>query len=151
MNRHGGTPHKQVRFPSPGATMMRQAPARPHPARRSAGGFTLVEVLVALAILAVTLGAGVKASGALVLNSQRQTQMTAAQWCADNHLTELKLNRAFPGIGQTEFACEQLGVRYRGQLRTQNTPNPNFRRVDVQVFSEEGHGLLTVSTVLSRF
>lgn len=119
-----------------------------HRARR---GFTLVEVLVALAILAVTLGAGVKASGALVLNAQRQLQVSAAQWCADNHLTELKLTRAFPGAGQSEFNCEQLGVRYRGSVRTQNTPNPNFRRVDVQVFSEEGYGLLTVSTVLSRF
>jgi len=114
-------------------------------------GFTLTEVLVALAILALTLGAGLKAAGALVLNAQRQTQLSAAQWCADNHLTELKLSRAFPGTGQAEFGCEQLGVRYRGQTRTQNTPNPNFRRVDVQIFSEDGYGLLTVSTVLSRF
>ncbi len=120
-------------------------------ARRADAGFTLVEVLVALAILALTLGAGVKASGALVLNAERQTQMTAAQWCAENQLTELKLTRTFPGAGQTEFSCEQLGVRYRGQVRTQNTPNPNFRRVDVQIFSAEGYGLLTVSTVLPRF
>ncbi|MFM7971315.1 MAG: type II secretion system protein GspI [Betaproteobacteria bacterium] len=42
-------------------------------------------------------------------------------------------------------------MRYRGQTRIQNTPNPNFRRVDVQIFNEEGYGLLTVSTVLSRF
>jgi general secretion pathway protein I len=123
--------------------MMRRA----HPV----GGFTLIEVLVALAILAVTVGAGVKASGALVLNAQRQTQMSAAQWCADNHLTELKLTRAFPGAGRTDFVCEQLGARYRGERRTQNTPNPNFRRVDVQIFSEEGHGLLTISTVVPRF
>jgi general secretion pathway protein I len=108
-------------------------------------------VLVALAVLSVTLAAGLKAAGALVLNAQRQAQVSAAQWCADNHLTELKLTRAFPGTGQAQFSCEQLGVRYRGQTRTQNTPNPNFRRVDVQIFNEEGYGLLTVSTVLSRF
>lgn len=114
-------------------------------------GLTLIEVLVALAVLAVTLAAGVRASGSLVLNAQRQAQMSAAQWCADNQLTALRLTRAFPGTGESEFSCEQLGVRYRGQLRTQATPNPNFRRVDVQVFSEEGHGLLTLSTILPRF
>ena len=113
-------------------------------------GFTLVEVLVALAVLAVALGAGVEAAGAVVLNAQRQTRLTAAQWCADNHLTELKRTRAFPGAGQSEFTCEQLGQRYRGQVRTQNTPNPNFRRVDVQMFNEDGLGLLTLSTVVSR-
>jgi general secretion pathway protein I len=43
-----------------------------------------------------------------------------------------------------------LGQRYRGQVRTQNTPNPNFRRVDVQMFNEDGLGLLTLSTVVSR-
>lgn len=118
---------------------------------RTAAGFTLVEVLVALAVLAVTLGAGVKASGALVMNAQRQGEMTAAQWCADNQLVALKLTRAFPGAGESSFTCEQLGLRLRGLVRTQNTPNPNFRRVDVQVLHEDGYGLLTVSTVLPRF
>ncbi|NBT10346.1 MAG: type II secretion system protein GspI [Betaproteobacteria bacterium] len=130
---------------------MREPTAPSGGSPRRARGFTLVEVLVALAIVAVTLAAGVKASGALVLNSKRQQQLSAAQWCADNHLTELKLTRAFPGTGQGEFTCEQLGVLYRGHTRTQNTPNPNFRRVDVQIFNEDGYGLLTVSTVLSRF
>lgn len=118
---------------------------------KPSAGFTLIEALVALAVLAVTLAAGTKAAGALVLNAQRQVDMTAAQWCADNQLTALRLARAFPGIGETEFNCEQLGRRYRGQVRAQATPNPNFRRVDVQVFNEAGHGLLTLSTVLSRF
>ena len=113
-------------------------------------GFTLIEVLVALAVLAVTLAAGSRAASALVFNAQRQVDMTAAQWCADNQLTALKLTRAFPGVGQAEFTCEQLGVRYTGRIDTQPTPNPNFRRVDVQVLHPQGHGLLTVSTVLPR-
>ena len=113
-------------------------------------GFTLIEVLVALAVLAATLAAGSRAASALVFNAQRQVDMSAAQWCADNHLTGLKLARAFPGTGTSEFACEQLGVRYTGTVNTQATPNPNFRRVDVQVIGPDGHGLLTVSTILPR-
>ena len=113
-------------------------------------GFTLIEVLVALAVLAVTLAAGSRAVGALVFNAQRQVDMSAAQWCADNHLTGLKLARTFPGTGRSEFICEQLGVRYTGMVNTQPTPNPNFRRVDVQVIGPDGNGLLTVSTILPR-
>ena len=55
-----------------------------------------------------------------------------------------------PGLGDADFACEQLGRSYRGTLRTRPTPNPNFRRVDAIVRDEAGQTLLTVSTVASR-
>jgi general secretion pathway protein I len=115
-------------------------------------GFTLVEVLVALAIVAVALGAGLKAAAALTSNAERLGDVTAAQWCADNVLTNLRLSRAaFPGIGESDFACHQLGRDYAGRLVTRTTPNPNFRRVDAVVYDGQGHPLLTLSTVLGRF
>lgn len=116
----------------------------------SRGGFTLVEVLVALAVVAVTLGAGLRAAGALTDGAQRLADVTAAQWCADNQLAAMRLARDFPGIGDADFACEQLGRRYEGTLRTRPTPNPNFRRVDAILRDTEGRPLLTVSTVLTR-
>lgn len=114
-------------------------------------GFTLIEVLVALAIVAVALGAGVKAAGALTNNAQRLAEVSAAQWCADNQLVNLKLARQFPGTGDSDFACDQLGRNYKGQLRVRPTPNPNFRRVDAVVSDEIDQPLLTVSTVLPRY
>ncbi|MBP6898966.1 MAG: type II secretion system minor pseudopilin GspI [Burkholderiaceae bacterium] len=114
-------------------------------------GFTLVEVLVALAIMAITLGAGLRASGALTDNAQRLADVTAAHWCADNALAALRLARQFPGIGDSDFACQQLGRDYRGTLRSQGTPNPNFRRIDAVVRDEQGHVLASLSTVLGRY
>ena len=120
-------------------------------ARALERGFTLIEVLVALAIVAVALGAGVQAAGALANNTQRMLDVTSAQWCADNELANMKLSRQFPSIGDTEFQCSQLGRQYKGLLSVRPTPNPNFRRADAQRSDEQGHTLLRLSTVLGRY
>ncbi len=117
---------------------------------KRAAGFTLIEVLVALAVVALALAAGLRAADALTDNARRLEDVVAAQWCADNQLTELRLRRVFPGVGDSDFACEQLGRSFKGQLRTRPTPNPSFRRVDAEVSDEGGRPLVTLSTVLPR-
>jgi len=117
---------------------------------RSHRGFTLIEVMVALAIVAVTLGAGMKAAGALADNAQRMIEVTSAQWCAENQLTELRLTKFFQVPTEIEFTCEQLGVSYKGKLVSRRTPNPNFLRADAQISNENDRPVLTLSTVLGR-
>jgi general secretion pathway protein I len=113
-------------------------------------GFTLIEVLVALAIVAIALGAGLRAASVATDNAQRLRDVVAAQWCAENQLTGLRISRTFPGIGDADFGCEQLGRSYTGKLVTRPTPNPSFRRVDALLSDDEGRPLLTLSTVLAR-
>ena len=113
-------------------------------------GFTLLEVLVALAVTAIALGAGFRAADAINQNAVRLEAVIAAQWCADNQLTALRLSRTFPGVGDVDFACEQMGRSYPGKLITRPTPNPSFRRVDAVVSNEEGQPLVTLTTVLPR-
>ncbi len=113
-------------------------------------GFTLIEVLVALTIVAVTLAAGIRAAGALVNNAQRLAEVSAAQWCADNQLTAFRLQHVYPAVGETVFSCDQLGRTYAGKLVVRPTPNPNFRRVDAVMADDAGLPLLTLSTVLSK-
>ena len=119
---------------------------------KPARGFTLIEVLVALLIVAIALGAGIKAAGALGNNAERLTQVSAGQWCAENLLTELRLTYQsqgqLPDIGDSPFSCEQLGRSYVGKLKVSPTPNPNFRRIDANVADDRGTPLLTVSTIM---
>jgi general secretion pathway protein I len=118
---------------------------------RQAPGFTLIEVLVALAIIAVTLASGMRAAAALSANAQRLADVSQAQWCAENQLTGLRLARQFPGVGDERFQCEQLGRQFEGLVITRPTPNPNFRRVEAAVMDENGARLVVVSTVLGRY
>jgi general secretion pathway protein I len=119
--------------------------------QQSQSGFTLIEVLVALAIVAVTLGAGMRASGAATENVQRMSDVMAAQWCAENQLTNLRLARQFPGVGDVRFTCDQLGRTFEGSVITRPTPNPNFRRVDAVVGDGDGRTLISITTILGRF
>lgn len=113
-------------------------------------GFTLIEVLVALTIVAITLGAGIKAAGALTGNTQRLADVTAAQWCADNQLSGLRLSGLTPPIGDSDFTCTQLGQNYNVRLVARPTPNPLFIRVDAQVADAAGQPIINLSTVLRK-
>lgn len=114
-------------------------------------GMTLIEVLVALAIVAMTLATGIKAAGSVTVNAQRMVDLTIGQWCAENQLTKLRLGKVFPPVGDSDFSCQQLGRTLKGALAVRPTPNPNFRRVDAQILDEEEQPIVKVSTVIPNF
>ncbi|MFD1893187.1 type II secretion system minor pseudopilin GspI [Ottowia beijingensis] len=114
-----------------------------------ARGFTLVEVLVALAITAIALVAGLKATAALTDNADRQGAVLLAQLCAENTLTELRLARQLPGVGDFNSDCTQAGRSLQVTQTVRPTPNPRFRRVDVTV-NERGHSVVRVTTIVGN-
>jgi general secretion pathway protein I len=113
-------------------------------------GFTLVEVLVALSIVAIALMAGMQATSALTRHGQRQSDMLLAQICAENELIKTRLARQMPGVGETTVLCDQAGLAFTLQVNVQGTPNPNFLRVDVQALREEAP-VLRLSTIVGRY
>lgn len=113
-------------------------------------GFTLIEVLVALAIVAIALLAGVQATSALTNNATRQSDVLLAHLCAENELIKTRLSRQMPGVGDTTTNCNQAGRSLQVTLSVRPTPNPEFRRVDARV-SDGALPILRLSTVVTRY
>lgn len=120
------------------------------PGRGRPGGFTLIEVLVALGIVATALVAGLQASSALTRNAGRQADTVLAHVCAENELVKVRLAKQMPGIGDTDLECEQAGRLLQVRVSVLPTPNPSFRRVDAQVFDDRTP-ILRLSTVVGRY
>lgn len=114
--------------------------------RHRQSGFTLVEILVALAVVAFALSALVSASGQSSNNAAALRDRTYAQWVASNALTELRLD---PGINkETRQSGDELmaGQRWDWRAEVINTPDPNLLRIDVRVFPQGEDGSVVTLT-----
>lgn len=130
----------------------RLAIARWHTAakRKPNAGFTLIEVLVALGIVAIALTAGLQATAGLTRNANRQSDALLAHICAENELSKVRLSRQMPDVGETSVPCQQAGANFTVTIAIAPTPNPSFRRVDAQVFDGLSP-ILRISTVVGRY
>jgi general secretion pathway protein I len=115
-----------------------------------AAGFTLIEVLVALGIVAISLAAGVRATESIGRSAERQSDLMLAQMCAENALINLRLLRQMPPVGESSATCQQAGKSLEVRLKVQPTPNPNFMRVEAQVL-EANAPLLALATIIGRY
>ena len=99
-------------------------------------GFTLLEVLVALVIVGVALGASLRAVGSLTQNSDHLRSAMMATWSAENRLAQIRLSTSWPDIGESNFPCPQDNLALMCYQNVSATPNPSFRRVEVSVSDE---------------
>lgn len=101
-------------------------------------GFTLVEVLVALTIVAVALMASLRATTSMSGSALELRLRTLALWSAENRLAQIRIQGEFPNQGRRSFDCSQAEARLVCDEEVFATPNPQFRRVELSVFPAEG-------------
>jgi general secretion pathway protein I len=96
-------------------------------------GFTLLEVLVALAVLAVALGAIIKAASESAHNVGYLKNKTLASWVAQNQINEILLAKQWPETGTRQGTAKMAGQEWRWEIRINNTSDKDLRRLDVTV------------------
>lgn len=101
--------------------------------RPEARGFTLLEVLVATAIFAVAALGLLTAQRNQIRTDQHLDTKTFAHWVALNHLADLRLNRAFPDLGEVRSEAKMAGREWQLVTRAQATPTGNVRLLVIGV------------------
>ena len=99
-------------------------------------GFTLVEVLVALLVVAVGLGAVFLSLNQHIYNATYLREKTIASWVAENRLTTVRLAANLPGVDETTGDAEMAEMRWRWTQKVSETGVANLRRIDISVSSD---------------
>ena len=102
--------------------------------RKAVSGFTLFEVLVALAIIAIALLAAMRAAGQGTSNVTELRDHLLAGWVAENLLAEQRARGDWPSTGILTGKSIQAGVEFGWREEIIGTPNAAFRRVDIFVY-----------------
>ncbi|MBI2383434.1 MAG: type II secretion system minor pseudopilin GspI [Gammaproteobacteria bacterium] len=105
---------------------------------RPARGFTLIEILAAVAILAIAMAAILSGMARYADNAAHLRQKTVALWVAHNRLTEIELEPEWPKIGRSDGTVETAGAEWRWEAAVIETPDPEVRRVNIRVLAPDG-------------
>ena len=97
-------------------------------------GFTLLEILVALAVLAIALVATARSMGAAIDTTAALRDRTLARWVAEDRLADLELRKVWPALDVKEGEAEMGGRSFRWREETSASPVARMRRVELSVF-----------------
>lgn len=107
---------------------------------KRAHGFTLLEVLVALAIFALVAASVLGVSARSLQNAARLEDKTLAMWVADNQLTELQLASETPATGNREGQVDFANRQWQWQSSVETTSEPTLLRVTLWVAPRDERG-----------
>lgn len=127
--------------------------------KRCQTGFTLLELIVALAVAATVLAGVAKVIGSSAFNTQRMQDKTFAQWVAMNLIAEIRATRGFPPIGKESGDMEMAGRKWYWRRVTRAAPLPisdignTLREVVIDVYpndERDSASLITLTTFIVK-
>ena len=113
-------------------------------------GFTLIEVLVALAVLAIALGALIRGGTSTAANAAYLSDKTFAHWVGLNLIAEQQLEASWPAVGKRKGDTELAGREWNWERSVESTEDGDMRRLTVQVGRREiADGTATVNAMIT--
>jgi general secretion pathway protein I len=119
--------------------------------RQRLQGFTLLEVLIALAVLALAMGAVIKATSDYTSNQAYLRDRTLAMWVARNVLVEYQVKGEWLSVGERKGTREMGNQEWRWLARISQTEEAQLRRLDVEVYPVDSDDDENPVSVLSGF
>ena len=101
-------------------------------------GMALIEVLVGMAIMAIVLISAMRAISSDTDTQQAVMTRSLALASANNMMTSLYISQNWPSLGAESTPCPQLNYPLICEQKVLSTTNPNFRRVDINVYLDDG-------------
>lgn len=114
--------------------------------RRRCGGFTLLEVMVALGIAALSLTAVTAAMSQMVDAANSMKERTYASWIAQNKIAELRLANVVPDVSEDSGEIEYAGLEWTWRSTISETGVENLYRVDVAVSFADSDAIIRTVT-----
>jgi len=96
-------------------------------------GFTLVEILVAVAILAVALAATTRAASVATDGAVETRLRLLATWAAENRVAEIRARHVFPSVATTRLDAAEGNLALSIEQTVSDTANPGIRKVELAV------------------
>jgi general secretion pathway protein I len=115
-------------------------------------GFTLMEMLVAVAVVAIALGAIIGNAARYADSAAGLRDKTIALLVARNRMAELELGSSWPDTGRANEDVEMGGIKWTWRTEVKPTQDPTLRRIDIRVEKKgerSGVAFATLSGFLS--
>jgi general secretion pathway protein I len=110
-------------------------------------GFTLVEVLVALAIFSLAAMALLRLQGAALATTARLDDKAMAAIVAQNRAVEVQVAPLAPAFGASAGSETNAGRQWRWTQDVQRTPDPRLQRIEIKVAGSDGGTAASLTVV----